>query len=283
MASYRYLASGAALMALAMIAGPAAAQAQYGGQVSGTVRDINGVQSPFTLGSPTPSATQVRIGQTTLNYQVGANATAAHGGTSETNIQLAPFDPTVGNAISLDANSVVLYRITLGGSASDPFVPVDIRAQGLLSWTQSGDARAIFEFTDERTIGGAPQILIDVDIDKFTTPGKDPVEGNDQFRVDKILNLNPGDTYDVKVFTEVSAGVFNFTVPHQFGEDSAVSDPTFTVVGDFASRWSILGVPVDDTPGGGGDGVPEPAEWTMLIAGFGVAGSVLRRRRALTA
>lgn len=34
-------------------------------------------------------------------------------------------------------------------------------------------------------------------------------------------------------------------------------------------------------PGGGG--VPEPATWTMLISGFGLAGAMLRRQRAVPA
>jgi hypothetical protein len=35
--------------------------------------------------------------------------------------------------------------------------------------------------------------------------------------------------------------------------------------------------------GGGGQGVPEPASWAMMILGFGAAGSLLRRRRHLAA
>ncbi|OYU15929.1 MAG: hypothetical protein CFE37_03605 [Alphaproteobacteria bacterium PA4] len=31
--------------------------------------------------------------------------------------------------------------------------------------------------------------------------------------------------------------------------------------------------------GGGGGGVPEPASWAMLIAGFGLTGAAMRRRR----
>lgn len=34
---------------------------------------------------------------------------------------------------------------------------------------------------------------------------------------------------------------------------------------------------------GGGGGVPEPATWAMLIAGFGVVGAMARRRRVLAA
>jgi hypothetical protein len=38
-------------------------------------------------------------------------------------------------------------------------------------------------------------------------------------------------------------------------------------------------------PGGGGDppAVPEPASWALFIAGFGLTGAMLRRRRALAA
>ena len=36
-----------------------------------------------------------------------------------------------------------------------------------------------------------------------------------------------------------------------------------------------------DTPLPGGGAVPEPATWALLIAGFGLAGSALRRRAGL--
>jgi hypothetical protein len=36
-----------------------------------------------------------------------------------------------------------------------------------------------------------------------------------------------------------------------------------------------------DTGGGGAAGVPEPAAWTLMIAGFGLSGAILRRRRSL--
>jgi hypothetical protein len=32
-----------------------------------------------------------------------------------------------------------------------------------------------------------------------------------------------------------------------------------------------------------GSAVPEPASWALMISGFGLAGAVLRRRRALVA
>jgi len=35
--------------------------------------------------------------------------------------------------------------------------------------------------------------------------------------------------------------------------------------------------------GGGGAAVPEPATWAMMIVGFGAAGAMMRRRRAVLA
>ena len=40
-------------------------------------------------------------------------------------------------------------------------------------------------------------------------------------------------------------------------------------------------VTVNLTAGNGGDGVPEPAAWALMIAGFGMAGASLRHRRAV--
>ncbi len=38
-----------------------------------------------------------------------------------------------------------------------------------------------------------------------------------------------------------------------------------------------------DTSGGGGNGIPEPAAWAMMLTGFGVTGAGLRRPRRKTA
>lgn len=40
---------------------------------------------------------------------------------------------------------------------------------------------------------------------------------------------------------------------------------------------------VEAVDGGGGNEVPEPATWALMIVGFGAAGSMLRRMRAVTA
>lgn len=56
-------------------------------------------------------------------------------------------------------------------------------------------------------------------------------------------------------------------------------DPTFTLLGPNASNYRIVGVPGPTVAPPTGGAVPEPATWALMIAGFGLAGASLRRRR----
>jgi hypothetical protein len=56
----------------------------------------------------------------------------------------------------------------------------------------------------------------------------------------------------------------------------AVADSFGSSTGNLGS----LAVTFDAT-GGPGGGVPEPASWALMIAGFGLAGGALRHRRSL--
>ena len=49
-------------------------------------------------------------------------------------------------------------------------------------------------------------------------------------------------------------------------------------VGDF-----VVGEAANSVITAQAGGVPEPATWAMMIIGFGLAGSMVRRRRAVTA
>jgi hypothetical protein len=60
-------------------------------------------------------------------------------------------------------------------------------------------------------------------------------------------------------------------------------------LGNFGVRWQELDSPSLNLNGGSGVGdqytptdvIPEPATWAMLIAGFGVVGATMRRRRGM--
>ncbi len=119
----------------------------------------------------------------------------------------------------------------------------------------------------------------------------------------------PGDSFN---FGPVSAGdalVFYINVEggiYTWASDKALNDDAANHVwstaydgGDFSIPEGIF-VTFEDLPGSGSDfnyddlgfvftnvktviipnGVPEPAAWAMLIAGFGMIGSAMRRRKA---
>jgi PEP-CTERM motif len=60
-----------------------------------------------------------------------------------------------------------------------------------------------------------------------------------------------------------------------FNSQSAVLNSTGT---QFPNTFEIFGADPDRGPPAGG--VPEPATWALLIAGFGGVGAALRRSRA---
>ncbi|KPF78254.1 hypothetical protein IP88_04270 [alpha proteobacterium AAP81b] len=65
----------------------------------------------------------------------------------------------------------------------------------------------------------------------------------------------------------------------EFGTFTGV-DPALLVKVSFRSDLPFT---IDDLGYGGTAGIPEPASWALLIAGFGLTGAAARRRRALAA
>jgi hypothetical protein len=66
---------------------------------------------------------------------------------------------------------------------------------------------------------------------------------------------------------------------NRLGSANAMLDPVFTIDPAFASLYCVVGVPQDIVAGGNNGAVPEPSTWAMLIVGFGMAGTMIRRRR----
>ncbi|MDB5497818.1 MAG: pyruvate-binding protein [Phenylobacterium sp.] len=75
-----------------------------------------------------------------------------------------------------------------------------------------------------------------------------------------------------------------FSAP--YGGDATLPAGTYVALEDLpaaTSNWNYFDETFVfsnvSTNGGGVLGIPEPATWTMMIAGFGLAGAALRRRR----
>ncbi|MGZ6015388.1 MAG: PEPxxWA-CTERM sorting domain-containing protein [Phenylobacterium sp.] len=112
-------------------------------------------------------------------------------------------------------------------------------------------------------------------------PGSDPITGlvvnpNQPFAwnccgfiVDNVL-FSPGQTFDNwGVLFDTVGGRYNFWM----------NSPT---EGELYTYGAPQSLDVRGTVVATSGGVPEPAAWVMMILGFGGAGAVLRRRRALS-
>jgi hypothetical protein len=91
-----------------------------------------------------------------------------------------------------------------------------------------------------------------------------------QFSVEAFVSANFMQEIEIQV-----GGAVNNPLGGSF---SVTIDPLITLAPGFADQGYTLLVAPDAQPPAGG-GVPEPATWGLMIAGFGLAGAALRRRR----
>jgi hypothetical protein len=83
--------------------------------------------------------------------------------------------------------------------------------------------------------------------------------------------VNPGDVFDLGYEMSSAMGLGTIDVSHTALISFDTPDGVFLT--------SALGGEFGDVPGAPGGGVPEPASWALMIAGFGGIGAALRRRR----
>lgn len=81
--------------------------------------------------------------------------------------------------------------------------------------------------------------------------------------------------------SSVANSIGAFTLNFQNAPMNGVAMATFT--GKFQSTLTTNGSFAKECSNCGGTQVPEPATWALLIMGFGAAGAMLRRRRAVAA
>lgn len=99
--------------------------------------------------------------------------------------------------------------------------------------------------------------------------------GHDPFEVQALVTVNEVEEIELQVN---GVGGDNLNLGHGF---SFSIDPMLSLSPDLIDQGFSLQVEPDALPPPITGGVPEPAAWTLMILGFGMAGASLRRRRAL--
>ncbi len=209
-------------------------------------------------------------------------------------------------AIEVRGKIYAVHTVTPDGSDHDAvrIVVFDAVTKALLSETDISDPNFDF-YQGSLSVNAAGQIVVGYNRSGFSAldgrirlyarvyldngSGLLTQKGNDLF-------LKESDTD--RFVTGVLYGSDPSAARQRWGDYSTVTiDPTdihsFWVIGQFAREFNR---PQDGHPGGAGQSrwgtwiasinvgsVPEPQSWAMLIAGFGLTGATLRRRRAAIA
>jgi hypothetical protein len=118
-----------------------------------------------------------------------------------------------------------------------------------------------------------------------STPGGiDTFGGDGSIHVDEDIDVVLNRDVSVQLAAYASAGIpvtDQDLLLDEYGTGSAHLDPIFTLPAAYRDLIEIVGVPAGATPPPPGPGdVPEPATWAMMLSGFGLIGSAMRRRRA---
>jgi len=202
-----------------------------------------------------------------------ASAEYLNGGTAYAGVEVHPIDPFALHYLtSAGAQGYLSYNFWLDGADPDALIPVRFQASG--SVTSNGpyaSGEALLRFRSVAVYEGEGSIWQQWNV--VGSGGTDADPGIEMlvafFDVDQIFYLKPSITYNIEMLASAGAT----TAGQDNSRAHATVDPVFTILGGFASDYSLVGV-----PGGATGAVPEPASWMMMIAGFGLLGAALRRR-----
>jgi hypothetical protein len=180
-------------------------------------------------------------------------ASDVNGGTAAASASIVlQFLPAAQRLEEIDAVSLVTYRFTLSGPNTGNTVPVLLLGSG--------------------SSAGGQNFL------SFQNAFNSDYENTGNFVADQVLNLVPGWGYVLVLRAEAAVATGNLYNIGDTMTASAAVDPTLTILGPDAQLYHFDGLP-DSTIGGPMAAVPEPATWAMMLSGFGLVGSAMRRRR----
>lgn len=252
--------------------------------------------------------------QAASSNAAGASAFSVFGGQANASVFFNPAAPTLltEDRYSAGASADVFYTFQVRGAANT-YVPVSVSANASVGAIHAADFFGNpYQLADDPRypgdndgilVPGGFSLLSDARVLVFqyaTGTGFDISRNNS---LDMILdydhpygvaNTTNGNgiqinqvyrflsNTDITVNLHADAG-FNYLNPYateahpQFANVTARADPTFTIDDSAFSDFSIVGV-----PGGYAvppSAVPEPTTWAMMIGGFGLVSSAMRRRR----
>ena len=166
----------------------------------------------------------------------------------------------VGGLGDVGFDSVTSALVTDGGRASADF-----------SVTDSGQSLVLARSID---LSGDSLGYVDNGSDFVGLPTSVPTPFSFlHWAVDEDLMLNANEIYTVAMRTTLQATA---SISGEVSLHASI-DPTFTVRGPFSIEASDGFGGVTTIPAAGG--VPEPATWALMLAGFGAVGAGLRRPR----
>jgi hypothetical protein len=183
----------------------------------------------------------------------------------------------LGNYATADAS--IEFTVSVGG-LTDKTLLVPLVAIGEVDLSASSENAAsdvYIGISSFGVLGGPPQFPEYHCGDTGDDCGVHP------FQISFVLGFTDAVGYAGDVYLEAEARTFE---GHESDSHFAntVIDPTFAIDPDFLREHPEAYLVFSDGIGNGGPGgVPEPASWALMIAGFGLAGAALRRRRTALA
>ena len=252
-----------AACAVVLVAYPAAASRVYEVKVgySDGVHDSIGSDVKSFTTAPAPAI---------LDQGVSASVSNDHGGTLSSTIVSSPGGARY-TSLAYFQYSLDLVAIA-PDAAADAIVPIHITAVGT-AVANFLDPFRRYDYLDASSHFVVVQNgLRLIDANAYDTGAHEAPT----FSVDGIFGLAADQQLYVGMYTEANYTVLDGGPANA----SATVDPTFTIDDPYwAARFKIVGIPTGAPPLPPTGGVPEPASWVMMLAGFGLTGATIRRRR----
>jgi hypothetical protein len=160
------------------------------------------------------------------------------------------------------AQATIFRTFLIVGPDPDALIPVVFSGSGTVSGTVGGAGSAYLGFAGHSWSANT------------TFAG-----GSHTFKVHDLFYLQTNVVYGYELGAEAVADSDYRESSDAFTQVVASVDPTFQIQGAFAGLYHFVGLPASAIVTNPTSAAPEPASWAMMVSGFGLVGSAMRRRR----